>query len=95
MSNLKETCDVLVAVGDVAVVVIKHFKKSEGVGKEVMDIVGELVAAPEFKVDLANAVAGIGEIPKEIASFNLLADVPVIAVAGWKLVDKILGALKA
>lgn len=92
MVGITETKEVLVAVNELGLVVIKHVKDGVSVA-DVPAIVSELVASDSFKLALVSAVTGITNVPAEVKDVDFTEGMELAKVQlGY--VPKILEALK-
>lgn len=92
MVGITETKEVLVAVNELGLVVIKHVKDGVSVA-DVPAIVSELVASDSFKLALVSAVTGITNVPAEVKDVDFTEGMELAKVQlGY--VPQLLAALK-
>jgi len=68
--GIQETKELLIALNEVARVVLKHTKDGLQLGKDSVALVGELLMNAELKDAIAAAVNGLGNIPEEIKDLS-------------------------
>jgi hypothetical protein len=92
MVGITETKEVLIAVNELSLVVIKHVKDGVSVA-DLPAIVSELVASDSFKLALVSAVTGITNVPAEVKDIDFTEGMELAKVQlGY--VPKLLEALK-
>ena len=92
MVGIKETKDVIIAVNELALVIIKHVRD----GFQVTDIVAvitELIGTDSFKTAIADAVSNIAQVPAEIKDIDLIEG-GELAICQAMYLPRILEALK-
>lgn len=92
MTGIQETKEVLVAVNELALVVIKHVKDGVSIG-DVTAIISDIIATESFKASLAAAVVGITNVPAEIKDIDIIEG-GELAICQASFLPKILEALK-
>jgi hypothetical protein len=92
MVGITETKEVLIAVNELSLVVIKHVKDGVSVA-DLPAIVSELVGSDSFKLALVSAVTGITNVPAEVKDIDFTEGMELAKVQlGY--VPKLLEALK-
>lgn len=90
--DVKEVKEVLVAVGDLAAVLVEVLK--DGIQmSDALKLVDVLMKKPELIDELKAAVAGIAELPEELKDLSLDEGVELAKVAS-EVVKKIVAAAK-
>ena len=68
--GVKETCDVISAANELAIIIIRHVKTNPSPA-EIPSLVMDLVTNAEFKASLQEAMENISQVPAEIADISL------------------------
>ncbi len=92
MTGIQETKEVLVAVNEIAIVIVKHVKDGVSVS-DIPAIVSELIGSDSFKTTLTAAITNITQVPAEIKDIDLLEG-GELAICQASYLPKILEALK-
>lgn len=90
--GVTETKEVLVALNELALVVIKHVKDGVQVS-DIPAIITDLMGSDAFKLALVSAVEGITKVPNEIKDVDFLEGME-LAKTQLVYVPKLLEALK-
>ena len=91
--GIQETLEVLQAVNELALVLVKNFKDGVQVGDAVA-IVSQLLSDEEFKAKIGKAFENVSKVPAEIADFGL-EDAGVLFSEEIAFVPKLISAFKA
>lgn len=92
MVGIQETKEVLVAVNELALVIVKYVKDGVSV-TDIPAIVSELIGSDSFKLKLTAAITNISQVPAEIGNIDLLEG-GELAVCQASYLPRILAALK-
>lgn len=91
--DIKESKEVLVAMNQVSLLLIKHFKDGFQV-KDVIDIVSDVLNNEDLKKALVNAGEKISLVPEEMKDLSA-AEVIELVIMEAQAVPEIIAALKA
>lgn len=91
--SVKESKEVLGAVAELSVVLIKHLKDGLQLSKDLPAIINELVNNEALKAELEKAFNGIGKVDDELKDLSLEEGVELAMVLALKA-PKIIDALK-
>lgn len=90
--GVNETKEVLTAINELALVVIKHVKDGFAVS-DIPAIISELMITDSFKLALVQAVEGIARVPSEIKDVDFMEGMELAKIQ-LAFIPKILEALK-
>lgn len=91
--GIQETLEVLQAVNELSLVLVKNFK--DGVqASDAVAIVTQLLGNEEFKAKLNKAFENVSKVPAEIAEFGL-DDAGVLLSEEIAFVPRVIAAFKA
>lgn len=90
--SVKETKEVLVAVGDLAVLLVEVLKDGVQIS-DALKIADALMKRPELLIELKAALDGIEEVPAELKDISLDEGIELAKVSA-EIVKKVVAAAK-
>lgn len=91
--GIQETKEVLLALNELSLMLVKHLKDGFQLGKDSAAIVGELMMNTELKASLSKAAENVSKVPAELKDLDVSEGVE-LAISQAVFVPKLIEALK-